>query len=342
MTWTEKLEEVNVKIASRIEMIKEEISVDFVVDISEGFPNEFPRIFNFKYRYKPYTFIAILPQYTDGIPWTDSYNAAIEKIIEIENLQITKEYHWERSGNRINSTTDSFSLEKRKYMEDYEVNEIISVGGFARTYYITHNINDIDYKPLLDGYDKQQDEENGEWINISNMLALKEAVENYTNPKTIIANNLEALKKQFMDSIEPIIRDYADKIEMAMTEYENSFNCNVGDIVETIHGEYHIVQNTNNYFLNTQKLEYKHRVPERFVSFKSEQKITKKDFYDLNFNSKKLKDNGTLCLKNYCFYPKEIKNKLGNIKDFKTPRDIKILIKNEKNYNHISRTSIKK
>jgi hypothetical protein len=298
-------------INSHIETFKEELSIDFTIDVSEGFPNLFPEVYTFNFRYKPYTFIAILPQYSNGTPWTNIFDNAIAKIIEIEDLQVTKTEAWRCRGDRVNSTTNTYSLEKRENMEDCEVNEIIGTGGFARTYYITHNINDIDHKTLLDGFDNEQE---GEWPKVANMVALYDAVKNYTDPRTMLANKLEDLKREFLKHIEPTIHEYSNKMETAFEEYFASIESyKVGDIVETTYDGFYVISQASNNIVDSDKLTFKHEFPKRWVQFNKD--IKTKDIKSQYYFGKKINKSGAVSLKETNVYG--IKDKVGEIKDYK-------------------------
>ena len=310
-------------INSRIENIKKETPIDFTIDISEGIPYIHPEIFTFNFRYKPYTFIAILPDYSNGIPWTNIFNGAITKIIEMENLKVTITERWRCKGDRVNSTTDTFALDKRKDMEDYEVNEILGCGGFNRTYYVTHNINDIDYKTLLDGFD---DKVEGEWIKVENLVTLQEAVKNYIDPKSIFINKIEDLKIQFAESIQPMIREFGDKFKLVIDEYSNSAGYKIGDIVETMYDEFYLIEEVSDSFIDMNKITFTHNFPKTYASFGNSKKITKKDLYAINFYGKKINKSGSLSLKNTIIFNSYIKEKVGEIKDYKTPKEIKKLM----------------
>jgi len=298
-------------INSHIENFKEELSIDFTIDVSEGFPNLFPEVYTFNFRYKPYTFIAILPQYSNGTPWTNIFDNAIAKIIEMENLQITKTEAWRYRGDRVNSTTNTYSLEKRENMEDCEVNEIIGTGGFARTYYVTHDINDIDHKTLLDGFDNEQE---GKWPKVANMVALYDAVKNYTDPRTMLANKLEDLKREFIKHIEPTIHEYSNKMETAFEEYFASIESyKAGDIVETTYDEFYVISQASNNIVDSDKLTFKHEFPKRWVQFNKD--IKTKDIKSQYYFGKKINKSGAVSLKETNVYG--IKDKVGEIKDYK-------------------------
>lgn len=306
-----------------IEKIKEVTPIDFTIDISEGIPSIYPEVFTFNFRYKPYTFIVILSDYRDGMPWTNIFNEAITKIIEMENLKVTVTERWRCKGDRVNSTTDTFALDKRKDMKDYEVNEILGCGGFNRTYYVTHNINDIDYKTLLDGFD---DKLEGEWIKVENLVSLQEAVKNYIDPKTIFINKIEDLKMQFTESIQPMIREFGDKFQLVIDEFSNSAGYKIGDIVETLYGEFYLIEEVSDSFIGMDKITFTHNLLETYIRFNNTGKITKKDLYPINFYGKKINKSGSLPLKNTIIFNSHIKEKVGEIKDYKTPKEVKRLI----------------
>ena len=307
-------------INSHIENFKEELSIDFIIDVSEGFPNLFPEVFTFNFRYKPYTFIAILPQYSNGTPWTNIFDNAIAKIIEIEDLKVTNIQSWRRRGDRVHSTTNSYRLEKREDFEDCEVNEIIGTGGFGRTYYITHNINDIDYKTLLDGFDNEQE---GEWPEVANMVALYDAVKNYTDPRTILANKLEDLKREFVKHIEPTIHEYSNKMETAFEEYFASIESyKVGDIVETNYNEFYVITEASNNIVDSDKLTFNHEFPKRWVKFNKD--INTKDIKTQYYFGNKINKSGAVSFKETNVYG--IKGKIGEIKDYKKPAELRKLM----------------
>lgn len=309
-------------INSHIENFKEELSIDFTIDVSEGFPNLFPEVYTFNFRYKPYTFIAILPQYSNGTPWTNIFDNAIAKIIEMEDLQLTNIESWRRRGDRVYSTTDSYSLEKRENLEDCEVNEIIGTGGFARTYYITHNINDIDYKTLLDGFDNEQE---GKWPVVANMVALYDAVKNYTDPRTMLANKLEYLKREFVKHIEPTILEYSNKMDTAFEEYFASIESyKVGDIVETNYNEFYVITEASNNIVDTDKLRFNHEFPQTYVCFNSRKDIKTKDIKSQYYFGNKINKSGAVSLKETNVYG--VKGKIGEIQHYKKPAELRKLM----------------
>jgi hypothetical protein len=315
--------EIDEFIISHINRIKAETKVDFTIDISDGYPNMFPEVYGFTYRYVPYTFIVILPKYSNGTPWTEIYDAAILKIIEMEELQVTKVKSLGRNGDSVYSTTDYYEILKRKHLEDYQVNEILGTGGFSRTYYVTHNLNDIDYETILEGYDE---EKKYDWYKANNFKLLKDAVSVFADPKTVYANKLETLKSEFESAIQPIIREYGEKFDAILNDFTNSNGYKVGDILKTTHNEFYVISKVSNYFFDKTKISFNHSFPETYFSFVNDDKVTNKDFSSITYYVNKINKTGVLSTKETWLYNPYIECKVGKIQDFKTAKELKKLI----------------
>jgi hypothetical protein len=296
-------------ISTIITNIKSETKVDFTIDISDGNPNMFPEVYKFTYRYVPYTFIVILPKYSNGIPWTEIYDAAIAKIIEMEELEVTKQYFFV-GGDSEN-------------LEDFEVNEIVGTGGFSRTYYITHNLNDIDYDTILEGYDEK---DHDDWYKANNLKMLKDAVTVFDNPKTKYANKLEVLKSEFQSAIQPIVHEYGEKFDKVLNDFIGSKGYKVGDIIKTTHNDFYVIKNVSYSFFEREKLSFNHSFPDMYFSFNSSKKITNKDFSSITYYANKINKTGVLSVKENWLYNPYIKCKVGDIQDFKTPKELKKLM----------------
>ena len=299
------------------------LHIDFSIDISGGYSNPFPEVYMFKYRYKTYTFEVTLPRYNNGTPWTDIFNSAISKIIELENLTITKDATWgSREGiiDRVHSTTDTYRLEKRENLRDDEVAEIIGLGGFSRTYYVIHKLNDIDHKSILNGVTYDEDDN---WVDTENLKALYDAVQNYNNPKTILANKLEILKKTFIDNIKPIFHEYADKFQLEFDEYLSIIGAyKTGDIVKTRYDEFYVISDVNNEeIIANSKLTLNHLFPEKYVEFKNNRDIKPKDINDPYYYGYRVNKSGILSIKKTNVYG--IKSKVGETKEFTKPSELK-------------------
>lgn len=325
---TETINEDFELITSNIEILKNEFNIDFVIDISCGYPSLYPEVHQITFRYKPYTFIAVLPRYNDGTPWTDIFDGAIKKIIEKENLVVTKEFEFSGHGDSVSSTTNSYDVSKRRGIENHEVNEVLGVGGFNRTYYVTHNINDIDYKTILEGYDEKIKDEKGNWCNIENLVALNKAVTDYFDPRNIFLNKIEELKKEFIDSIKPIITPYSEKFNFIIDEFLNPKGYKKGDIVETTDGSFYMVIGSSNHSI-ARRLNFNHDITRNRIEF--DEKIDKEDLSYTFLSCQKINQNGTLSIKggyDTIFYS-HICRKVGVIDDFKNPKDMKKLITNK-------------
>jgi hypothetical protein len=315
-------------IKSNIENIKKEIKIDFIVDISEGYPNQFPQVHDIKFRYKQYNFIVILPRYTNGTPWKDIYNAAISEIIEKEDLLITKKYEHSRKGDHIDSTTNKSHIIKRDYCEDYEVNEIIGYGGFGRIYYVTHNINDFDYNEILnDNEDLLVDDE--DWFDVSNIEMLKKVVDNYNDPKTEFSNKLNALRKELIVDIKPIIDEYDNKYKLLFDEYFNLGAYKVGDIVKLKYDDsLYIIDRYDSDIVDGNKISFNHRF-NRFTPYDywdsiDEPKITNRDIGNIAYVGRKINQSGIFAKQSKWLF--SVNEKVGNSSDFKSPAEIKKLI----------------
>jgi len=296
------------------------LHIDFKIDISGGYSNPIPEVYMFKYRYKTYTFEVTLPMYNNGTPWTDIFSSAISKIIELENLTISKDSSW---GGSVYSTTDTYRLEKRENLNDDEVAEIIGHGGFSRTYYVIHKLNDIDHKSILNGVTYDEDDN---WVDTENLKALYDAVENYNNPKTILANKLEILKSKFIDSIEPIFKEYTDKFQLEFDEYLLIIGAyKSGDIVKTIFNEFYVISDINNEnIIGNCKLTLNHIFPKNYVEFQNDRDIKPKDINDPYYYGYRVNKSGAVSIKKTNVYG--INTKLGEIKDFKKPSELKKLM----------------
>lgn len=309
---------------SYIEEIKQECHVDFIIDISEGFPNRFPQLHKINFRYKSYYFIVVLSKYNNGTPWTEIYNNAIKEIIKKENLTVTKKYPHQSIGDSVGSTMNSFYVEE-KHLENDEVLEILGTGGFNRTYYVIHNIKDIDYESVLESYDEEALKESDKpWFEIQSMIILNKRVCEYLDPKNILIAEIEKLKKEFVDSVRPIINDYNVKIRTLIDSYRNPNKYGVNDVIKTTNGEFYVINYVSEDFCN-HKLTFSHTFPSSYPSFENSKKIKKEDVNLSYFYCNKVNKNGNLAVGGRVVFYFDIVAKVGVIKDFKTPNDRKKL-----------------